>query len=243
MPSRSQRDEHVLGGPRDPDPGRDRAGVDRAHVVQPVGQLDDQHPDVGPGRHDHLPDGLDLGVRAVEGPVELGHAVDDQGHFAAERVAQLRHRVAGVLDRVVQQGRDQGGGVHAQLGQDLRDGQRMGDVRLAALAHLPPVHALGDVVRAAHQRPVAVAVQVPVGAHEVGHGVGELGRPDDGPADPVGEIFYPLERCQGRPGTPAEVEFHGHLRAACQGVSAFQPTDICMGRSDCSLPSTDYFAW
>jgi hypothetical protein len=58
----AQRDQHVLGGPGDAHPRAQRAGVDGAHVVQPVGQLDDQHPDVDAGRDDHLADRLDLGV-------------------------------------------------------------------------------------------------------------------------------------------------------------------------------------
>ena len=48
-------------------------------------------------------------------------------------------RVAGVLDRVVQQGGDQRGGVHAELGQDRGHRQRVGDVRVAALAQLAAV--------------------------------------------------------------------------------------------------------
>ena len=64
----AQRDQHVLGGAGDADPGGERAGVDGAHVVQPVGQLDDQDPDVGAGGDEHLADRLGLGGVAVEPP-------------------------------------------------------------------------------------------------------------------------------------------------------------------------------
>jgi hypothetical protein len=70
--------------------------------VQPVGQLDDQHPDVTGHGHDHLADGLGLGRVAVLDLVELGHPVDQLGDVRAELTAQLSQRVGGVLDRVVQ---------------------------------------------------------------------------------------------------------------------------------------------
>ncbi len=54
--------------------------------------------------------------------------------------------VLGVLDGVVQQARHQRRRVHAQLGEDRGDGQRVGDVGVAALALLAPVPALGDLV-------------------------------------------------------------------------------------------------
>jgi hypothetical protein len=46
----------------------------------------------------------------------------------------------------VQQGGDQRRGVHAQLGQDGRHGQRVGDVRIARLALLPLVLLRSHVV-------------------------------------------------------------------------------------------------
>ena len=107
-----------------------------AHVVQPVGQLDHQHPRVAGHRDDHLADGLGLGGVAELDLVQLGHAVDQVRDLLAELGAQLVQRVVGVLDGVVQQRGDQRGGVHAQLGQDRRHGQRVGDVRVAGLALL-----------------------------------------------------------------------------------------------------------
>ena len=148
----AERDQHVLGLAGDPVAGGGGADVERAHVVQPVGQLDDQHPDVLAGRDDHLADRLGLGGLAVERLVELGHPVDQVGHLGAEVLVQRLERVAGVLDGVVQQRGDQGGGVHAELGADLRDRERVGDVRLAALAHLAAVHVLRDRVRPAQHR-------------------------------------------------------------------------------------------
>ena len=47
----------------------------RPHVVQPVGELDHQHPDVAGHRDHHLADGLRLGRLAVLDLVQLGDAV------------------------------------------------------------------------------------------------------------------------------------------------------------------------
>ena len=84
-----------------------RQVAQRPHVVQPVGELDHQHPDVAGHRDDHLADGLGLRRLAVLDLVELGDAVDQRGDLLAEVAAQLVEGVVGVLDRVVQQRGDE----------------------------------------------------------------------------------------------------------------------------------------
>ena len=115
-----------------------RHRADRAHVVQPVGELDQDHPDVGGHRHDHL--AVVLGLRLVAGlegqPGELGDAVDQPGDLLPERRRHLLQRSAGVLDGVVQQRRAQRLGVEAHAGADLGHADRMGD---EVLARAPPL--------------------------------------------------------------------------------------------------------
>ena len=67
---------------------------DRAHVVQPVGELDQQDADVLRHRDEHLAHrrGLLLLPRVELEPVELGDAVDDRGDVGAE--PRLRGRRA-----------------------------------------------------------------------------------------------------------------------------------------------------
>ncbi len=127
-----------------------------AHVVQPVGDLDHQHPRIAGHRDDHLADGLALGGGAQHHLVQLGDAVDEMADLVAEVGGQRLQRVAGVLDGVVQQGGDQRGGVHAELGQDVGDGQRVGDVRVAGAAQLVGVPLLGHLVGALQQRQVGL---------------------------------------------------------------------------------------
>ena len=145
----------------------------RAHVVQPIGELDDQHADVAAHRHDHLADRLGLRRVAVLDLVELGHAVDELPDLVAEVGAQLRERVVGVLDGVVQQRRTQGRRRHAELGEDRRHRERVGDVGIAALAGLPLVHPLGDLVRLLDRRDVALGMGRPIDLDQrVEHRVG-----------------------------------------------------------------------
>ncbi len=63
-----------------------RHGGDGPHVVQPVGQLDEQDPPVLGHGDEHLAHGRGLlGLLGVEPePLELGDAVDDGGHHRAE---------------------------------------------------------------------------------------------------------------------------------------------------------------
>ena len=127
-----------------------------AHVVQPVGELDHQHPRVAGHRDDHLADGLGLRGRAQLDLVQLGHAVDQVRHLVAEVLAEPLQRVVRVLHGVVQQRRHERRGVHAQFAEDRRHGQRVRDVRVAGLAPLVAVLVLGDVVGALQQAEVGL---------------------------------------------------------------------------------------
>ena len=64
----------------------DRHRGDGAHVVEAVGELDDEHPQVLGHRHEHLAHrgGLLLLARVEADPLELGDAVDDRRHLGPE---------------------------------------------------------------------------------------------------------------------------------------------------------------
>ena len=101
---------------------------DGAHVVQAVGELDDQHAQVACHRHQHLAHRRGLlrffGIELQ--PLELGDAVDDGGHLGTERGLDIGDRDLGVFDRVVQQGRGQRDLVEADVGHDPGHGQADG---------------------------------------------------------------------------------------------------------------------
>ena len=164
----------LRGGRRDELPG--------PGVVQAVGELDDQHPDVAGHRDDHLAHGLGLRRVAVGDLVQLGHAVDEHRDLGTELATQLVERVVGVLDGVVQQRGGQRRRRHAQLGEDRRDGDGVRDVRVAALAQLAAVRLLGHDVRLLDDREVGLRV---VGARGLQDGLERRERGTAAGAEPA----------------------------------------------------------
>ena len=112
--------------------------ADRAHVVEAIGELDEDDPDVRGHRDHHL--AVVLGLRLVaarEGDAsELGDAVDQRGDLVAEALADLVERRARVLDGVVQQRGAQRLGVQAHARADLGHADRVDDELLTGLAPL-----------------------------------------------------------------------------------------------------------
>ena len=116
-----------------------------AHVVQLVGELDQDHPHVAHHREQHLADRLG-GARPVALALDdrdLGDPLDQIGHLLAERVGDLLQRRVGVLHHVVQQGRDHGRRIEPRLDQNGRHLQGMDDERIAGGAELPGVARVG----------------------------------------------------------------------------------------------------
>ena len=131
-----------------------------SHVVEAVGEPDQQDPDVARHRDDHLADVLRL--RELAAPelqlVELGEPVDDACDLVAELALDVTEADRGVLDGVVQEGRGQGRRVQAKVGEDPRHRDGMLDVGLAREAVLPLVRILGEPVRALQQLGVGLGV-------------------------------------------------------------------------------------
>jgi hypothetical protein len=146
-----------------------------AGVVQPVGEFHDEHPDVLGHRDDHLADRLGLRAVAVLQLVELRDTVDEHGDLIAEVVTEHVEGVVGVLDGVVQQGGGKGLRPDPEVGEDLRHGDRVGDVRLAALAQLAGVRLVGRRVCALDQRDIRLRVVRPDGLEQPIDGAHRLG--------------------------------------------------------------------
>ena len=150
---------------------------DRAHVVQAVGQLDQQYPPVLGHGDEHLADGggllLFLGIELQT--VELGDAVHDRGDLIPEFFGHPLLRDAGVFDGVVQQRRRDGGLVQSQVGGDIGDGDRVGDVGLAGSAKLALVGLDGGRAGASNDLDVAVGVVLEESPDEAINGPGQRG--------------------------------------------------------------------
>ncbi|MNZ73678.1 hypothetical protein D3C78_921000 [compost metagenome] len=142
----------------------------RAHVVQAVGQLDQDHADVAGHGHGHLLEVLGLGL-GLGLEVHLGQLADPVHQFG-DGLAELRVEGflgdAGVLDHVMQHRGHQALMVHVHVGEDAGYSQRMGDVGFAAAAALPVMGLLGIEVGSAHQVDL---VGAEVGRKSFGKGV------------------------------------------------------------------------
>ena len=146
-----QRRVDVHGFARDPAPLVGRFdGPQGLHVVQPVGELDQQDPDILRHGDDQLAEVLRvLGLFGLQlEPGELGDAIDQARDLAAEQPVDIFQGGIGVLDRVVEQGRDDRLMVELELGQDARDFDRMGEIGIARGPGLAAVDLHGIDVRA-----------------------------------------------------------------------------------------------
>ena len=108
-------------------------------VVDPVGQLDEDDPDVVGHRQDDLPDGLgpaDFGRHLLD-PADLGHALDQVGDLLAEILADVRGRRVRVLENVVEEGGDERCLVELHVGQVVGHFERMAEIGFPGTADLP----------------------------------------------------------------------------------------------------------
>ena len=131
-----------------------------AHVVQAVGELDQQHPHVVGDRQQELAQVLGLlGLLGDEvEPLELGQALDQRADVLPEHLVDLGPGGGGILDGVVQErGRD-GGVVELEIGQDRRDFERMGEVGIAGGTLLLAMRLHGVDVGAVEQRLAGVGI-------------------------------------------------------------------------------------
>jgi len=125
----------------------------RAHVVQPVSQLDQDHPNVSGHGHGHLLEvfrlGFGLGLEVHLG--QLADPIDQFGHGFAKLRTERFLGNAGVFDHVMQHRGHQALMVHVHVGKNIGHRKRMGDIRLTATAALAVVGLFGVEIRSANQ--------------------------------------------------------------------------------------------
>ena len=124
-----------------------RHGGHGAHVVQPVGQLDQDHAHVARHGQQHLAKAL--GLRLFTGAelqlVELGQAVHQFGRGCAKTLNQLGFGDAAVLHRVVHERRHDGLRVQAPARTQAGHRDGVGDVGLTAGAELAQMGGVGKL--------------------------------------------------------------------------------------------------
>ena len=132
----------------------------RAHVVQSVGDLDEDNADVLRHGHEHFAEVFHLLVLAARKlhAGELCNALDDVGDLGAELPGDVLVGDGGILNAVVQQRGNDAVLVEPHLRADLRGGDAMGHIRRARLALLPAVGTVGQLKRRAHPAEIDAGV-------------------------------------------------------------------------------------
>jgi hypothetical protein len=106
---------------------------ERAHIMQPVGELDQQHPHVVGNGEQEL--AQVFGLLCLSGdefePLQFGQPLDQEPDFVTEQAVDLGAGGVGILDGVVQQRRGNGGVVELEIGENRGDFERMRDIGVA----------------------------------------------------------------------------------------------------------------
>ena len=236
--------------------------MQRAHVVQPVGQLHQQHADVAADRQHQLAEILRLlgAVGLQLQPGQLGDAIDQPGDLAAEPRLDLRQLDRRILDHVVQQPGGDRGGIQPIARQDVGHRERMRDVGIAVVAALRAVRPLGQRIGGVDQPGVRLGIvarslppdcrtrptgrrQVPCGTpppppHRQARRRGRGGRVPALPAPPAVMRGYRAAAAQLRLDRRLEVlgrhlfAFDGQGRRLFLGRHVLQAEDVLVGRDE-----------
>ncbi len=138
----------------------DRHVIERAHVVQPVGELDQQHAHVIGNRQQKpaqifrllgfLGDEIEL--------LELGQSLDQRADVGTEQRVDLGARGCGILNGVMQKRRGDGCIVHFEVGENGRHLDRVGKIGIAGGAPLLAMGFHGVDISAVEQRLVSSGI-------------------------------------------------------------------------------------
>ncbi len=142
----------------------DRHVVERAHVVQPVGELDEEHAHVGGDRQQKFAQVFRL-LGFLGDQVELfefGQSIDQRADVGSEQAVDLGAGGCGILNGVMQKRGGDGGVVELEVGQDGGHLDRVGKVRVARGAPLLAMRLHGVDIGAVEQGLVRIGI---VAAH------------------------------------------------------------------------------
>jgi hypothetical protein len=106
--------------------------LERPHVVQPVGQLHEDHADVVDHREQHLAEVLRLPLlaRREGNRADFRQALDDVGDVGAEQLGDALDGGQRVLDHVVEQPGGDAHHVQPLIRQNVRNLKRMNEIGL-----------------------------------------------------------------------------------------------------------------
>ena len=158
--------ERLLGNPL---PRGRRHEFQRAHVVQTVGKLDQEHANVVGDRQQQFAQVLGLlgFARHQLQPLQLGESLHQRADLGAEDVVDFGACRLGVLDGVVQQRRHDGGVIELEVGEDRRDLERMREIGVAGGAGLGAVRLHGVDIGAVQKVFIGIRVVRPDALNQV----------------------------------------------------------------------------
>ena len=132
--------------------------AERPHVVQTVGELDQDDAQILRHAHEHFAEGfgLLLFARLALQKRYFRHGFHEEGHFFAELGADFGDAVQGIFRHIVQQACDDGHGIHVEIRQQLRNLERMLGVGHARMTELVLVRENREVDGLAQQRGVGL---------------------------------------------------------------------------------------
>ena len=135
----------------------------RAHVVQAVGELDEKHADILGHGEEELAEILRLrgALRNKIELLELGQPIDKPADIAAEELVDFLPCRIGILDRVVQDRRDDRRVVELHVGENRRDFEGMRKKGIAGGAFLRAMRLHGIDIGAIERHFVGVRIIAP----------------------------------------------------------------------------------
>jgi hypothetical protein len=146
-----------------------RQAVQGPHVVEAIGELDEDDPDVLGHRQEHLADVLGLLLLMAVGaePRQLRHAVDEPGDLGTEAILDVGEAVLGVFGDVMEDRGSHRDRVDPELGRDLGRGDRMRHVWFAGRPPLALVGLHREIERPLDRLEVGLRIVLPDGSDEL----------------------------------------------------------------------------
>ena len=131
--------------------------------MQPVGELDEEHADILGHGEEELAEIFRLrgALRDKIKPLELRQPVDETANVAAEKLVDFLPCRIGILDRVVQDSRDDGRIVELHVGENRRDFEGMRKKGIAGSASLRPMRLHGIDIGAIERHFVGLRIIAP----------------------------------------------------------------------------------
>src|SRR3989344_462146 len=153
--------------------------LERAHIVETVGELDDHDADILRHREEHLAQVFEieffLGTAQLDF-AELGDAIDEQGDFRAEAFFDFRERDFGVFGDIVEDAGRERLRIHPYVREDLGDGEAVDDIVFAGLAFLSVVRLLRELVSSRDELLVIARKGMNSGGQDIAQGGGRWHR-------------------------------------------------------------------